>query len=279
MPKRRRSRRPQTPRYEKAHKLLRVRKKPATTSQENSAPKDDATPPTSNAPENTQNASSSSETVTTTITKPKTKPTEGPRCVFFPKCTKENCPFFHPSEPCKNPLTCVFGPLVCRYIHPPCKFGPRCTRPDCAYTHPKEAMYDCKNGFSCPNKANCAYRHPPEACFFRPRCRNQGFCLFSHAPPCQFGSACRIPGCTFSHKSASPEVDDATLDNLSSTLPKTPPTENNNPETNGAEQLSESKTENPNSQTVTQTSDQPPVTTTTTDVTTSEPQELEIEVV
>jgi len=88
-----------------------------------------------------------------------------PRCIFYPNCTKQNCPFFHPTEPCKNPVMCSFGPK-CRYIHPPCKFGSWCTRPDCVYYHPKEASIDCKDGFSCSVKSTCPFRHPSEACFF-----------------------------------------------------------------------------------------------------------------
>jgi hypothetical protein len=154
------------------------------------------------------------------------------RCAFFPGCTKQSCPYFHPTEPCKNPLTCVFGPKMCRYIHPTCKFGSRCTRPDCVYSHPRESLIDCRNGFSCIQKDTCTYRHPLEACIYNPKCRNQGYCTFSHAPPCQFGAKCTIPGCTFAHKSVEaptapttaniiPTEDSINL--LSDSLPKTPP--------------------------------------------------------
>jgi len=159
------------------------------------------------------------------------------RCVFFPGCTKQNCPYFHPTEPCKNPLTCVFGPKMCRYIHPTCKFGARCSRPDCVYSHPRESLIDCRNGFSCTQKDTCIYRHPLEACIYNPKCRNQGYCTFSHAPPCQFGAKCTIPGCTFAHKSVVeaptpstaniiPTEDSINL--LSDSLPKTPPISDNN---------------------------------------------------
>jgi len=134
-----------------------------------------------------------------------------PRCIFYPNCTKQNCPFFHPTEPCKNPVMCSFGPKFCRYIHPPCKFGSLCTRQDCVYFHPKEASIDCKDGFSCSVKSTCPYRHPSEACFFQQRCRNQGFCMFSHGFPCQFGAACCVPACTFSHKSVTMEEKESVI--------------------------------------------------------------------
>jgi len=158
------------------------------------------------------------------------------RCVYFPACTKQNCPFFHPTELCKNPLICPFGPTLCRYIHPPCKFGSRCTRPDCAYSHPREALIDCRNGYSCPQKETCIYRHPPEACIFTPKCRNQ-FCTFSHAVPCQYGSNCTIPGCTFGHKTipvSNVVPNEESIEVLSASLPKTPPnnsTEDQPPQT------------------------------------------------
>jgi hypothetical protein len=157
------------------------------------------------------------------------------RCAYFPGCTKQNCPYFHPTEPCKNPLTCVFGPKMCRYIHPTCKFGSRCTRPGCVYNHPRESLIDCRNGFSCIQKDTCIYRHPLEACIYNPKCRNQGYCTFSHAPPCQFGAKCTLPGCTFAHKSSEapapttsniiPTEDSINL--LSDSLPKTPPISDN----------------------------------------------------
>jgi len=147
------------------------------------------------------------------------------RCVYFPACTKQNCPFFHPTELCKNPIICPFGPTLCRYIHPPCKFGTRCSRPDCVYSHPREALIDCRNGYSCPQKEICIYRHPPEACIFTPKCRNQ-VCTFSHAVPCQYGANCHIPGCTFGHKItpvSNVVPNEESLEVLSASLPKTPP--------------------------------------------------------
>jgi hypothetical protein len=147
------------------------------------------------------------------------------RCVYFPACTKQNCPFFHPTELCKNPLVCTFGPTLCRYIHPPCKFGSRCSRPDCVYSHPREALIDCRNGYSCPQKETCIYRHPPEACIFSPKCRNQ-VCTFSHAVPCQYGVNCHIPGCTFGHKTipvSNIVPNEESIEVLSASLPKTPP--------------------------------------------------------
>jgi len=171
---------------------------------------------------------------------PKPTPTETGtkqkvRCVYFPACTKQNCPFFHPTEPCKNPLVCTFGPTMCRYIHPVCKFGPRCTRPDCVYTHPRESLIDCRNGYSCTQKESCIYRHPAEACNFNPKCRNQ-VCTYSHAPLCQYGVNCSAPGCTYAHKSVLPPTilpNDETIEVISASLPQTPPkTEEQPPQPN-----------------------------------------------
>jgi len=161
---------------------------------------------------------------------------KAPRCVYFPACTKQNCPFFHPTEPCKNPIICPFGPTMCRYIHPVCKFASRCSRMDCVYTHPREASIDCRNGFSCTQKETCGYRHPPEACIYNPKCRNQ-VCTYSHAPNCQYGVNCTTPGCTYSHKSALPLSNiipnEESIEVLSTSLPKTPPrTEEQQPQSN-----------------------------------------------
>lgn len=162
---------------------------------------------------------------------------KAPRCVYFPSCSKQNCPFFHPSEPCKNPLVCPYGPSLCRYIHPICKFGSRCSRLDCVYIHPREASIDCRNGYSCTKKDTCTFRHPPEACIYSPKCRNQ-VCTYSHAPPCQFGVNCGLPGCTYAHKSlsvlpgSSMIPSEESIEVLSATLPKTPPRTEEQPQSN-----------------------------------------------
>jgi hypothetical protein len=158
----------------------------------------------------------------------KAQSTQKPRCVFFPACTKgAECPFFHPTEPCKNFPHCSFG-NKCRYIHPQCKFGSRCTRPGCAYFHPPEARVDCKNGFACTLRTtSCPYRHPPVGCYFGYSCRNKGKCMFSHEKRCKFGTACTIFGCLFAHQLPHQEGENNVLEEnteqLSETLPKTPP--------------------------------------------------------
>jgi len=123
------------------------------------------------------------------------------KCVFFPNCTKQDCPFFHPTETCKAFPSCAFG-KSCRYIHPdiPCKYGNLCQRVNCGYTHPKKNPNPCKNGFSCPEKNTCEFYHPPEACKFGMACTRK-VCQFSHAKPCKFGIECKVVGCSFSHKS------------------------------------------------------------------------------
>eukprot|EP01127_Copromyxa_protea_P015457 TRINITY_DN4452_c0_g1_i1.p1 TRINITY_DN4452_c0_g1~~TRINITY_DN4452_c0_g1_i1.p1 ORF type:complete len:426 (-),score=107.71 TRINITY_DN4452_c0_g1_i1:53-1201(-) len=145
------------------------------------------------------------------------------RCTFFPSCTRPDCPFFHPTEPCKNFPHCAFG-KACRYVHPVCKFAGRCTRPNCAFEHPQESKVDCKFGFSCLKKNDkenpCPYKHSAELCRNGPKCPHKGRCLFSHAQPCKFGGDCRISGCSFGHV---PTVEDANVENLSETLPQTPP--------------------------------------------------------
>jgi len=121
------------------------------------------------------------------------------RCMYFPNCTNPSCQYFHPTDPCKNFLTCTSGSR-CLYIHPPCKFGSRCTRRGCSYAHTHETQNDCKFGFACPNRNNgCAFRHPLEQCKFMEKCRNQEMCMFSHSPRCQFGLECRAVGCSLAH--------------------------------------------------------------------------------
>jgi len=168
------------------------------------------------------------------VTKPPIKATPTlEKCLFFPNCTKEDCPFFHPKELCTTFPNCSFG-AKCRYIHPPCKFGAKCSRPGCMYSHP--ALVDCKNGFACSNKDECKFRHPPVACRLGINCkRARTGCIFGHGQACRFGELCRNPGCTFVHipssqtteskvQDAGPQAETTTAEDeqMTASLPKTP---------------------------------------------------------
>eukprot|EP01125_Pyxidicula_operculata_P018566 TRINITY_DN6608_c0_g1_i1.p1 TRINITY_DN6608_c0_g1~~TRINITY_DN6608_c0_g1_i1.p1 ORF type:complete len:429 (-),score=141.17 TRINITY_DN6608_c0_g1_i1:40-1326(-) len=149
------------------------------------------------------------------------------RCKNFPFCDAKpisSCPYYHPTEECKNILTCKFGPTACRFIHPPCKFLNACIRPNCAYSHPAEAKINCKNGFSCSAriKSQCPYKHPLEACLYSSSCRHRETCRFSHEAICNKGTSCSDPGCKFAHKTTEYE-EEIVIDSLSLSLPKTPP--------------------------------------------------------
>ncbi|KAI8895609.1 hypothetical protein BC833DRAFT_600608 [Globomyces pollinis-pini] len=99
------------------------------------------------------------------------KPESIPKCTFFPNCTKEECPFFHPTEPCPDE-NCTKGP-ACRYIHQVaaatpqfCRFREHCTRPDCAFAHPSPASIKlaqsqtpCRFAPNCINP-QCPFLHP-----------------------------------------------------------------------------------------------------------------------
>eukprot|EP01089_Gocevia_fonbrunei_P007286 TRINITY_DN1836_c0_g3_i1.p1 TRINITY_DN1836_c0_g3~~TRINITY_DN1836_c0_g3_i1.p1 ORF type:complete len:425 (-),score=76.09 TRINITY_DN1836_c0_g3_i1:606-1880(-) len=131
------------------------------------------------------------------------------RCAFWPNCRRDDCPFVHPVENCKNFPNCTHGDK-CLYLHPsiPCKFGSSCTRQNCAYTHPppsaaimppKPAVVPhCRYGFSC-TRADCSFAHPPKPCKFGLSCAKGNMCNFAHSPPCKWGEKCSKPGCSFSH--------------------------------------------------------------------------------
>ncbi|KAJ3216278.1 hypothetical protein HDU67_009713 [Dinochytrium kinnereticum] len=86
------------------------------------------------------------------------------RCSFWPSCGKgDACKFWHPREPCRDPVRCPNTRLRCRYLHPEdgaglaggmfgggaasagpggvvqCRFGAACTRPHCKFSHPSPA--------------------------------------------------------------------------------------------------------------------------------------------
>jgi len=172
------------------------------------------------------------------------------KCIFYPNCTKSDCPYLHPETPCSAFPHCSYG-ANCRYVHPPCRFADRCTKPGCPYAHSPFAQVDCKNGFICPGKGVggvCKYKHPLLACRFGVTCLAKGKgCLFSHAIICTFGANCKTPGCKFAHvvkeeknivakqqqqQQVNEEVDaDVDVSQLSESLARTPPrddTETNN---------------------------------------------------
>ncbi|EGC33006.1 hypothetical protein DICPUDRAFT_154989 [Dictyostelium purpureum] len=181
------------------------------------------------------------------------------RCQFWPLCRNgEACIYHHPSIQCSNFPNCTFG-NKCLYIHPsiPCKYGTSCTNPDCVYNHPQRpavptmAEIPCRNGFACPNRKTCGFYHPPPACKFGTACNMGRNCPFGHGKPCSFGISCVTPNCTFAHHSTEQPVPDCKFgkdctnpkckfthteereidkvemntDQISATLPPTPPTE------------------------------------------------------
>lgn len=91
------------------------------------------------------------------------------KCKFWPNCTKPNCIYSHPTQPCRNFPQCKFADK-CLYAHPPCKFDASCTRSDCPYTHSKKASSTF--GVSKPyTKSNI--------CKFYPKCTKMD-CPFTH---------------------------------------------------------------------------------------------------
>lgn len=150
------------------------------------------------------------------------------RCIFYPECTKTDCPFLHPTEPCKNFPNCRFG-QECHYIHPICKFGSACNKGlNCPFNHPlslKKSQFPtptpCLNGFSC-KKPRCTYSHPLEACIFGEQCRDISNCKYGHQPHCRNGVECNIPGCKFSHITIIDSINNDQISSISSSLPLSP---------------------------------------------------------
>ncbi|EFA84590.1 hypothetical protein PPL_01580 [Heterostelium album PN500] len=178
------------------------------------------------------------------------------RCTYWPQCKNgDSCPRYHPTIQCNLFPKCPYGEK-CLYIHPsiPCKFGPTCANFSCPYNHPQRTMHafehapvPCRNGFACPNKKFCSFSHPPIACKYGESCAFGKKCTFSHGKPCMYGVSCTTPNCTFSHNPSTdvnptfiqkeckfakectnvnckylhPERENT--DALSSTLPSTPP--------------------------------------------------------
>ncbi|KAJ3271858.1 hypothetical protein HDV01_006143 [Terramyces sp. JEL0728] len=135
-----------------------------------------------------------------------------PRCTFFPNCTREDCKFFHPTEPCPEGSACTKGP-ACRFIHqvaPPsvCKFGASCINPNCTFAHPSPAVLSLTN-VQCrfyPNCLNqfCTYYHPEP----RPQSDESSQKAPQTVPdpisiPCKYDAYCKRPDCHFFHPSKS----------------------------------------------------------------------------
>eukprot|EP01130_Rhizamoeba_saxonica_P018493 TRINITY_DN9276_c0_g1_i1.p1 TRINITY_DN9276_c0_g1~~TRINITY_DN9276_c0_g1_i1.p1 ORF type:complete len:365 (-),score=67.63 TRINITY_DN9276_c0_g1_i1:16-1089(-) len=146
------------------------------------------------------------------------------RCKFFPNCNKDDCPYFHPTEPCRNFPKCPYGDN-CRYVHPKidCKFGAKCLNVNCVFTHPERNNTPCKKGFSCKNRTTgCNFKHPQELCKFGFMCKRKDNCFYSHARPCKYGATCHTIDCKFAHTIV-PEATAEDIQTLSVSLPATPP--------------------------------------------------------
>ncbi|KAI8799551.1 hypothetical protein BJ742DRAFT_845347 [Cladochytrium replicatum] len=121
----------------------------------------------------------------TTFTIANDNPPPAPmRCRFFPKCTREGCEFFHPTQPCAAYPNCPNTAETCLYIHPtpapvvaatgsipgltPCRFGAMCTRPGCHFAHPSPASL-ARMGGAGPGASRPQLNIP---CKFYPNCSN-----------------------------------------------------------------------------------------------------------
>ncbi|KAN0033559.1 hypothetical protein ACTFIV_000020 [Dictyostelium citrinum] len=177
----------------------------------------------------------------------------------------EDCIYYHPTTQCLLFPNCTYGDkCLYIHPSIPCKYGVNCKNVDCVYNHPQRpaasvaappAMSEipCRNGFACPNKkTGCGFYHPPPACKFGTTCNMGKACPFGHGKPCLYSLNCVTPNCTFAHHSTEQpipdckygkdctnpkckfnhteerEIDktvDMNTDHLSSTLPSTPPKE------------------------------------------------------
>lgn len=130
-------------------------------------------------------------------------------CKFKKDCTKDTCPFAHPTP--ANPLALIstldWCPLgkncidpLCVKAHPPpptakpvsastpsgnvaleqCKFGAQCTNYKCPRRH-ASLLVACRLGADCL-RVDCFFSHPiAEPCRFAEKCLNK-FCMYTHPP-------------------------------------------------------------------------------------------------
>ncbi|KAG2731492.1 hypothetical protein G9P44_005079 [Scheffersomyces stipitis] len=126
-------------------------------------------------------------------------------CRFGNKCTKDTCPYAHPSpansdakittlEWCSSGKTCTDA--SCTKAHPPpltalpvkeasgeialeqCKFGSQCTNYKCPRRHATSHV-PCREGANC-KRYDCVFAHPfNEVCRFNEKCSNK-FCMYQH---------------------------------------------------------------------------------------------------
>ena len=156
------------------------------------------------------------------------------RCDFYPTCTRPDCQYIHPSEPCPKGIACT--DLKCLFTHEndatrlkprqkptlACKFGAKCTNSACTYSHPKSNI--CKYGVGCKN-ADCHFSHPSPAaatttimpCKFYPNCLNAQ-CPFSHPPPIAALSNNPIPTSIENQQGTSSVIDDNIKQELGSSF-------------------------------------------------------------
>ncbi|RLV92700.1 Nuclear polyadenylated RNA-binding protein NAB2 [Spathaspora sp. JA1] len=127
-------------------------------------------------------------------------------CKFGAKCTKDSCPFAHPTpanpnaiietlEWCSEGKNCVNE--ACTKSHPPpptatavpavsaaeialeqCKFGTQCTNYKCPRRHATSSV-PCRSGSDC-RRLDCTFAHAmKEACRFGAKCTNRN-CMYQH---------------------------------------------------------------------------------------------------
>lgn len=149
------------------------------------------------------------------------------KCSFYPNCSRDDCPFFHPCEPCPDGDQCKKG-KHCLFIHnlaaaTVCKFADHCTNPHCSFSHPspasialarasKMAQIACKYFPACLNH-QCPFLHDPALLVSLPTAVSPVEITLTDvapAPPtqeqllhivCRFDPHCTRYGCYYVHPS------------------------------------------------------------------------------
>ncbi|EGW34690.1 uncharacterized protein SPAPADRAFT_57746 [Spathaspora passalidarum NRRL Y-27907] len=127
-------------------------------------------------------------------------------CKFGAKCSKDTCPFAHPTPANNNAVIetlewCTEGKncinTECKKSHPPpptataesttsaaeialeqCKFGTQCTNYKCPRRHATSSV-PCRSGSDC-RRLDCTFAHPiKETCRFGAKCQNKN-CMYQH---------------------------------------------------------------------------------------------------